>query len=268
MSGVSPSPYSSAAYEGRVVHTRLRPVRHTFSYQVFSLLLDVDAIDRLHGSLRFFSRNRFNLLGFFDRDHGAGDGIAVGSHVRSLLLDAGFGSAGARIELLCYPRILGFVFNPLSVYFCHDAHGQLAVVIYEVSNTFGERKSYIIPVSGGVSDVVQQTCSKEMYVSPFTSRNGRYGFRILPPSERVLIGVDFTGAEGLTLKTSFDGRRLSLTDKNIARLAARHPLMIAKVIGGIHFEALRLWLKGVPLVARHTSPRFSYSVAPSVEKDA
>ena len=174
--------------------------------------------------------------------------------------------------MLCYPRILGFVFNPLSVYFCRDAAGHLAVIIYEVSNTFGERKSYIIPVSadpdGGVGNLVSQTCGKEMYVSPFTSPNGHYDFRVLPPFDRVLVCVDFSDADGLTLKTSFGGEKLQLTRQNIARLVARHPLMIVKVIGGIHLEALRLWLKGVPLVARHTSPRFSYSVAPSVNRDA
>ncbi len=266
MTQIPGSPYTSSAYDGCVSHTRLRPATHSFTYKVFALLLDVDEIDQLHKSLGFFSRNRFNLLGFYDRDHGARNGLSVAAHIRELLGEAGFGLAGMRIELLCYPRILGFVFNPLSVYFCHDAH-DLTVIIYEVSNTVGERKSYIIPVEAGGGDVVLQTCNKEMYVSPFTSPNGRYDFRIRPPSERVVVGVDFSDADGLTLKTSFSARKLALTRRTIARLLARHPLMIVKIIGGIHLEAFRLWLKGVPIVARHTSPRFSYSVAPSVNRD-
>ena len=134
-------------------------------------------------------------------------------------------------------------------------------------DTFGERKSYIIPVSGTGAGVISQTCDKEMYVSPFTSRHGRYEFRVLPPNERVFVGVDFRDSEGLLLKTSFGGERRALSTLGILRLVVSHPLMMVKVVAGIHFEAVRLWMKGVPLVERHTSPSFSFSIVPVAKRD-
>jgi DUF1365 family protein len=261
------NPMTSCAYAGIVGHKRLVPKQHAFTYRVFSLLLDVDEIDDVDRSLRLFSHNRWNLLSFQDRDHGRQDGTPVATQLRDVLREANMAPAGARITLLCYPRLLGFVFNPLSVYFCHRADGTLGAVVYEVSNTFRERKSYVIPVAHDDGAVIAQGCAKEMYVSPFTSPNGRYDFHVLRPGDRVLIGIDFRGADGLILKTYFRGEREELSDRSIARLVARHPLMTFKVIAGIHFEALRLWLKGVPLVERHTSPTYSFTVvAPSTRQ--
>ena len=171
----------SCLYQGTVVHKRLTPRPHGFSYRVFSLCLDVDEIDTVARQCRLFSRNRANLLSFHDADHGAGDGQCVGDHVRAALTNGGLAAWGARIQLLCYPRILGFVFNPLSVYFCHDAEGRLGAIVYEVSNTFRERTSYMIPVESGTDGVVQQRCDKEMSVSPFTAHRGHYGFHVRPP---------------------------------------------------------------------------------------
>jgi len=259
---------TSCAYSGTVVHKRLVPTQHAFSYRVFSLALDVDEIDRLAGSLRLFSRNRWNVLSFHDRDHGNGDGKPIASHVRSVLRQAGLGHASARITLLCYPRLLGFVFNPLSVYFCHRQDGRLGAIVYEVSNTFHERKSYVIPVTADDGGVIAQSCAKEMYVSPFTSRSGRYGFHVLPPGERVVIGVDFSSVDGPVLKTHFRGERRNLSDWTIAGLVARHPLMTFKVMAGIHLQAARLWLKGVPLVERHVSPVYSFTVVEPTARDA
>lgn len=250
----------SCAFAGTVVHERVTPKRHAFAYRVFSLCLDVDDIDRLDGRLRWFSRNRRNLMSFYDRDHGRADGQPVGETVRAILADAGLAEAGARILLLCYPRVLGFVFNPLSVYFCYRSDGALGAIIYEVSNTFGERKSYVIPAHPTAQGVVSQRCDKEMYVSPFTDRDGSYAFHVLPPGERVVVGVNLSDAAGLVLITHFTGDRRTLDDRSILSLLLRHPLMTLKVVASIHIEALRLWLKGVPLVTRHTSPPFSYTV--------
>jgi DUF1365 family protein len=256
----------SCAYAGAVVHERLAPVRHAFSYKVFALSLDVDEIDRLDKSLQLFSRNRWNLLSFHDRDHGSRDGTPVGAHMRGILRGAGLQHACERITLLCYPRLLGFVFNPLSVYFCHRGDGGIGAIVYEVSNTFGERKSYVIPVEDDNGAVVAQSCAKEMYVSPFTSAHGRYQFHVRRPAERVVVGIDFRDAEGPVLRTHFCGKRRGLSNWSIIGLLARHRLMTFKVVAGIHFEALRLWLKGVPLVERHASPAFSFTiVSPAVQ---
>jgi DUF1365 family protein len=194
--------------------------------------------------------------------------MPVGTHVRAILCDAGLAPACARITLLCYPRLLGFVFNPLSVYFCHRQDGCLGAVVYEVSNTVGERKSYVIPVSQDDGGVVAQSCVKEMYVSPFTSPSGLYEFHVLRPGDQVVVGVDFRSADGPVLKTHFRGQRWSLSDGTIVRLVARHPLMTLKVVAAIHFEALRLWLKRVPLAERRRSPAYSYTVAGSPGRKA
>ena len=267
-SAIASGIYTSCAFVGTVWHKRLSPKQHAFTYRVFSLCLDVDEIDRLDHDLRFFSRNRRNVVSFHDADFGAGGGERVGSHVRRVLADAGLSEFGDRIRLLCYPRLFGYVFNPLSVYFCYAADARLGAIVYEVSNTFHERKSYVIPVASSDETVVAQTCEKEMYVSPFTSPAARYRFNVRPPASGILVGVDLNDSSGPVLKTHFTGTRLELTDRALLGLLARYPLMTAKVVAGIHFEATRLWLKGVPLVARHRSPSFSFTVVKPAERDA
>lgn len=256
----------SSLYVGTVMHDRVVPKRHRFTYGVFAVRLDLDEIDALAGRLRFFSRNRFNLLGFHDRDYGAGESAPIAARVRDLLARGDLAAFGARISVLCYPRLLGFVFNPLSVYFCEDESGRLGAIIYEVSNTFHERKCYVLPVRGE-GEVVAQACAKEMYVSPFTAAKGRYEFRIRPPGENVFVGVNFHDESGGVLRTHFDGARRPLTDGAILRLLLRYPLMTLKVVAAIHMEAARLWWKGVPLVERHTSPRFSFTLVESPHRD-
>lgn len=255
------STWSSCAYAGKVVHRRIAPKRHEFAYSVFALCLDVDEIDHVADGLRWFSRNRTNLVSFWDRDHGASDGVRVGDHARTVLNSAGLGHAGARIRLLCYPRMLGYVFNPLSVYFCEGRDQRLGAIIYEVSNTFRERKSYVIPVrSDDEAGPLVHECAKEMYVSPFTAREARYGFRVAPPGQRVHVGVDLHEEDTVVLKTYFSGVQRPLSEASLLRLVARHPLMTFKVVAAIHLQAARLWLKGVPLVERHTSAPYSFTV--------
>ncbi len=261
------SQLASCIYEGIVVHKRLKPCRHAFAYRVFALCLDVDEIDRVDRSLRFFSRGKRNLLGFWDVDLGEPGTDFVGAKARRLLAQSDLARFGARIELVCYPRILGFVFNPLSVYFCRDAAGTVGAVIYEVTNTFGERTSYVLSTAGG-GDAITQDCAKEMYVSPFTSASGHYGFHCKAPSDRVVIGVNFREAGQPVLKTHFRGERRPLDDRTIARLMARYPLMTLKVFGAIHLEAARLWAKGVPIVPRHASPAYSFTIVDRPVRDA
>jgi uncharacterized protein len=250
---------STCIYEGTVVHKRLVPRKHGFSYRVFALCLDVDEIDEAADRLRFFSRRRRNVLSFWDEDLGEAGGSPVGTKAREILASSGLSKFGASIELVCYPRLWGYVFNPLSVYFCRDAAGNIGAVIYEVSNTFAERKSYVIP-TGAADRQINQHCAKEMYVSPFTGRTGTYGFHCLPPGERVVIGVNFRDAGAPVLKTHFSGERRPLTDAAISRLMLRYPLMTLKVISAIHFEAARLWAKGVPLADRFASPSYSFTL--------
>jgi uncharacterized protein len=197
--------FASGIYVGRVVHKRLTPRPHAFAYKVFSLALDVDEIDHIAGALRLFDRNRLGLVSFHDRDHGRGDGRSVAEHIRSTLTDAGLGSAGARVVLLCYPRLLGFVFNPLSVYFCHHRSGELGAIVYEVSNTFRERTSYVIPVGHAQDGAVHHVCAKQMHVSPFTPPDACYSFHVAPPGDGVVVGVACATRAALSSRRTFGG---------------------------------------------------------------
>lgn len=237
----------SGLYAGRVVHARLRPTRHRLSYRVFSLLLDLDELDTLSRRLKIFGHNRAAIFSFHDKDHGDG-GPDLRGWIAAQLGAAGAALAAPRIEILCYPRILGYVFNPLTVYFCRDGD-ELRAILYEVHNTFGERRTYVIRVAPG-ANAVEQSCAKELYVSPFMPMACIYHFHIEPPAKKVLISIAEDDAEGLLLKASFSGMRRELTDATLLRALFAYPLMTLKVTAAIHWEALKLWLKGVRYIAR------------------
>jgi len=241
---------SSALYAGEVVHSRLRPKPHNLRYRVFSLLLDLDELELLGRRLRLFGHNRRAVFSFHDSDHGSGERNGLKDWVRVRLEEAGLWSPGMRIAVLCYPRVFGYVFNPLTVYFCSTAEGDLRAVLYEVSNTFHERHTYVIPAGTGRDGQFRHECAKEMYVSPFLPMDCRYRFRIAPPSDRVLIAINESDGDGPLLHASFSGRRRPLTDRTLFRALAAYPLMTLKIMGAIHFEALLLWLKGIA-VHRH-----------------
>lgn len=218
------------------------------------LLLDLDEIDRLAEASHLFSRNRFNLLAFHDRDHGDGSDTPLRQQVERHLRAGGLDAAASSIRLLTMPRVLGYVFNPISVYFCHRSDGTLGAILYEVSNTFGERHGYLIPVSGGAGGRVRQTCRKELYVSPFLAMEMRYDFSVALPDERTTVAIAEHDRAGLLLTASFAGDRRPFGDRQLLRVFLTVPLLTLKVTGGIHWEALRLWIKGVPLTERPPAP--------------
>jgi uncharacterized protein len=256
----------SSVYFGTVVHHRLRPVRHALSYRVFSLLLDLDEIPALAARLRLFSHNRFNLFSFHDRDHGTRRPEPSRPYIEGQLARAGIALDGGAIRLLCFPRVLGYVFNPLSIYFCHHRDGDLRAILYEVSNTFGEQHGYLIPVShGDGGEIVRQSCAKEFYVSPFMAMEGRYEFRLTPPAGRLAVFIRQSDRDGPILHASLEGERAPLTDATLARAFLRYPLMTVKVIAGIHWEALRLWRKGVRIVPRPAPPHEAVTICEAVE---
>ncbi len=257
----------SAIYAGDVVHARTRPRRHRLHYRVFSLLLDLDELPELSKRLRLFGHNRPGVLSFWDQDHGDGGTGALRAWVERQLTDAGLDLGRPRIEVLCYPRIWGYVFNPLTVYFCHDEDGALRAILYEVSNTFGERMTYVIAVTGP-TDAVRQRAPKLHYVSPFVPMEARYDFLIRPPAERVTIRIDEADAGGHFLRAVFSGRRRKLSDRALLALLFAYPLMSLKVTAAIHFEALRLWLKGVPVFRHSRAARRIDSTVVRAEADA
>lgn len=233
-----------AVYVGDVVHKRARPKRHSLRYRVFSMLVDLDQLDSLDEKLRFFSLNRFNLVSLVTSDFGPRDGSDIATFIRRKAAMAGVKDI-ARITMLAYPRLLGFAFNPITVYYCEDAQGVVRFMAYEVSNTFGEHHFYqagVTPVDGEI----RHEAGKALYVSPFNTMEGRYRFSIRPPSENVFLGVTLSDDEGGLLTAFFEGEKRQLTDATLLKLLLAYPFMTAKVVVGIHWEALLLWLKGVP----------------------
>ena len=235
---------SSCIYAGHVIHRRLRPRVQRLRYRVFWLLLDLEDIDHLAGKLRFFSRNCFNLFGFFERDFGDGSAVPLRTQAQTLLQKAGCqpGEVGA-IKLLCMPRMLGYAFNPLSVYFCYRRDGGLEAIIYEVHNTFGERHSYVIPGNGATSKV-EQHCDKEFFFFFFLGIDLSYAFHVSLPGADV--GITIAGMERgrVVIAASLSGKRHGLSDAALLKAFILHPFLTVKVVLAIHWHALRLVLKG------------------------
>ncbi len=248
---------ASALYSGLVGHRRLRPRKHSLRYRVFWLLLDLDELDTLDGSLRLFSRNRFNLMSFHDADHGARPGMTLRQQALGQLAEAGIATPIGAIRLLTMPRVLGYAFNPISLFYCYGLDGRLAAVIYEVNNTFGQRHFYLAAIDGDEAPgaLIRHACRKAFYVSPFMGMDLDYAFAVRAPGESVSLAVSGSDEEGLVIATSMAGDRQPITDASLIRAMILHPLLTLKVIAGIHWEALKLWRKGVPLTERPAPPR-------------
>lgn len=244
---------AAALYSGSIMHARMKPKEHRFAYSVFSLLVDLDRLDEAEHSTRLFSLNRFNLLSFHEKDHGPRDGSDLRKHIEGLLDDQGL-AAPARILLLAYPRVLGYGFNPLSVYYAYAADGHLIALVYEVRNTFGGMHTYVAPVEPGqMSDAgVRQEQGKEFHVSPFISMDQRYYFRMLPPGDVVRVRILEKDAEGPLLSATFSGAKEPFTSRNILRQCLRIPFLTLKVVCAIHWEAFKIWRKRVPF---HSGPK-------------
>lgn len=236
---------AGSLYRGKVLHRRVRPRVHAFRYRLFWILLDIDRLEAAAAETRLFSIGRFNLLSFQPRDHGDGSGTGLRAQMQARLTEAGIHDADGPIRLLTLPRVLGFVFNPISVYYAHRADGGLAGVIYEVSSTFGERRAYVLPANEG--DLFRHGCDKALHVSPFMRMDMTYAFKGRTPEERMHLTIDGHDPDGLLIATAMQGERRALTDREILRATLALPFETLKVVVAIHWEALRLWLKGVPL---------------------
>lgn len=238
------------------MHARMRPKPHRFQYNVLSLLIDLDRLDQADRQSALFGVNRPALYSFHEADHGPRDGSSLRAYAQASAMACGIDLTGGRALLLCYPRLLGYAFNPLSVYFCYQAAGGLALVIYEVRNTFGEITPYAVPVRPGelTAAGLRQIQDKTFYVSPFIDMAMRYHFRITPPAGEVKLRILETDQDGPLLAATFLGRRRALTSRMLLGTFVSLPLVTFKVFAAIHWEALRLWLKGVALVPRPPSP--------------
>ena len=252
----SPEPGCAALYVGTVMHARMKPVTHRFNYRVFTALINLDRLDELDRLSAVFSVNRFNLFSFYPSDHGPRKNGSLAAYVRDLLREGGLHDTISDVCLLCYPRLLGYAFNPLSVYYAYAADTKLLGIVYEVRNTFGEHHTYVAVIQPGelTPSGLRQKREKLFYVSPFNSLDLDYHFRLTPPGKKIAVRILATNAEGPVLAAAFSGRHATFSTAELVLQFLTIPIMTIKIMAGIHFEALRLWLKGLRMVKRPKAP--------------
>jgi hypothetical protein len=248
----------ASLYVGKTTHARLGPRPHSFSYSLFQLLIDIDRVDEAVRGLSALRHGRFGLFAFDERDHGARDGSSLRTWVEAKLAEAGMAASAARIRLLSFPRMLGFVFNPISIFFVEDAGGRLEAVIYEVNNTFGQTHAYVTPAAGAACE--RQEVDKKLYVSPFYGVEGAYRFLVTPPAETFDLVIAKTVDGRPDFIATMSAERRTLTDAALLKLFFTMPLMTLGVVIAIHWQALILWLKGAPFGARPAGPQAGMSV--------
>jgi DUF1365 family protein len=234
----------AALYEGQVMHTRPAGARYLFRHGLYMWLVDVDRLPRMPAWLRPFS-------GIRARDHLGDPALSIRANLDGFLRLHGIDLEGGRVLMLTNARVLGYVFNPLTVYWCHGPGGGLRCVVAEVHNTSGERHCYILhPGERGHCET-----DKEFYVSPFLTVDGRYRMVLAEPGERLSIQMELHQEGGRVFQASLTGRRVPLSPPSLARMAARHPLMTMRVTALIHLHGVRLHLRGVRHVRRPVRPR-------------
>lgn len=251
---------TTCLYHGEVVHRRINPLRHELRYKVFNLFADVDRLEETAAGLRLLSYNKPNLFSIMDRNHGAGDGTPIAAHAWTLVRASENGSEVKRIFMFCYPSVLGYVFNPLTVYYAFDAEERLRLMIYEVNNTFGGRHSYVIPVGGHFA----QTAPKHFFVSPFNAVEGHYTFHFSAPGQKMALGIALTAGEKPVLNAYVSGARTVLGDGTLLRSFLGIPFLTFKVIGAIHLQALQLYLKGLKFNRRPGGANHTIDILPEV----
>ena len=241
---------NSSIYNGQVIHKRFKPKVHSFKYSVFSLLIDLSELELLDKKVNFFSYNKFNWISFYDKDHGERDGSSLIDWVNKNLKKNNITSEKIKIKILCYPRIFGFVFNPLSVFYVYNSNNNLISILYEVKNTFGEQHTYIFRVEKD-GNLIQNNCTKKFHVSPFIKMNCNYFFRLLKPGNKISVIIDQYENEDKILYASQNGVRTDFNTKYLIKSYLKHPIMTFKIIIAIHYEAFKLWAKGIKFIKKN-----------------
>lgn len=245
---------NSCMYEADVFHARTAPKPNKFQYRIFNFYLDLSEIDQLSHKSFWFSRNRFNLFSFYDKDHIQFEKGTIYENVKSFLEASGVMNIG-KIFLLTNLRVLGYVFNPVSFYFCFDTNGKPLVSIAEVGNTFGEIKPYVgyfKQAKGTIADPdVYIREPKYFYVSPFISLDSEFEFRLNLPNDQLQIGVDSFENGKRILTTSFLGKKIPFQSKYLLKLFTQFPFITVKIITLIHWQAFKLWIKKIPYIQKH-----------------
>jgi DUF1365 family protein len=252
----------SALYEGTLVHARRTPQEHVFRYGVCFYVLDLDELADLDRRLRLFSYNGRNVFAFCDRDHLGDAAQPVKDNVVALLGAHGIDLEGGRVLLLTNLRVLGYVFNPVSFFYCYDRAGALSAVVAEVSNTFGERWPYLLRAGDGSG--LRWEADKRLHVSPFFGMDQRYAFALAEPGPTVFARIDVHEHGTRRFGSVLAGERRQLTDASLARAFVRYRLMPARVTAAIHWQAFLLSRKGVPFHPKPPAPPGSISIPPAV----
>jgi len=245
------SPPPNSLYFGKVFHERHTPFSHKFTYSVFTLWCDLDELPNLSKKLTFFSINKWNILSFYNKDHGPRDGSDIGPWIEKAALEKNIELKGGKIFFLGFPRLWGCAFTPLSLYICYHKNGKLKAILYQVKNTFGEQHGYLFEVT---SDNLSSECEKIFHVSPFIPMNCQYKFRLNEPSDTFHLAIHQFLPDAKILTATWDGERYDLNDKNILKAILKHPLMTFKVIAGIHWEAFNIWIKGAKYIKKPPLP--------------
>ncbi|MGJ7416157.1 DUF1365 domain-containing protein [Streptomyces cinereoruber] len=232
-------PATPALYECVVAHARTAPLRHSFRHRTYLWCVDLDALPVLPAPVRPLAR-------FDARDHFTGRAGSIRADLDAYLAGQGVDLGGGRVVMLAHARVLGFVFNPLSVYWCHDAAGAPVCVVAEVHNTYGQRHCYLLRPDGeGTAEA-----DKAFYVSPFFAVEGRYRMRLPTPGEELRLTVELRTADGRPFTATVRGRRRPATTAALLGCAVRRPWSTAAVWAGIRRHGVRLWLRGLPVQPR------------------
>jgi len=232
---------NSCIYNGTVKHKRFKPIEHSLNYKTFSLLIDLDEIESLAKNISIFSFNKFNIFSFYNLDHGARDGSSLKKWVLKNTKKFKISGNITKIKLLCYPRIFGYVFNPLSIFYCYD-NNNLKAIFYEVKNIFNEQHTYIFKIKN--KKKIEQKCKKKFYVSPFIDMETYYNFKLLNPKKKLSIFIRQMDGKETILTATQTGDKKEFSFKQLLINFFEYPLMTIKIISSIHYEAFFLWKKG------------------------
>lgn len=248
---------NSCLYECSVMHRRLAPKRHEFVYRIFMFWLDLDELDRVADRVPIFGVEESNLYSLRESDHYSLEGRGLRGTVEEFLRRNGETREARSIRMLTLPRVAGYVFNPITIYYCYDEGGDAFASVIQVGNTFRELKLYHVPREGSR---FARRATKHFYVSPFAALDLEFDFRFDTPGERLGIWIDDYRGEDRELITALTGSRVELTTANLLAMTLKYPLITLQVIGGIHWEALKLWVKGMPVRMKQTEPELQREV--------